>query len=90
MLLPPPSLNRIGFLRPRKMSATTPHPPLNRVDMALHTKAGPLLRKILDLRLSSMHVYYNCLRTVTLRTEMVRLGHKLSRNARWQKSGMRA
>ena len=28
-----------------------PPPSLNRVDMALHTKAGPLLRKILDLRL---------------------------------------
>ena len=26
-------------------------PPLNRVDMALHTKVGPLFRKILDLRL---------------------------------------
>ena len=47
---PPPPLNRIGFWRSRKNSATTP-PPLNRVDMALHTKAGPLLRKILDLRL---------------------------------------
>ena len=47
----PPPLNLIGFWRPRKHSATTP-PPLNRVDMALHTKAGPLLRKMLDLRLS--------------------------------------
>ena len=28
-----------------------PPPPLNRVDMALHTKGGPLFRKILDLRL---------------------------------------
>ena len=43
---PPHPLNRIGFSRSRKNSATTP-PPLNRVDMALHTKAGPLL----DLRL---------------------------------------
>ena len=75
---PPPSPNRVGFWRSRKISATTPPPlngivffrshrlfeiteklcyypppppPLNRVDMALHTKAGPLLRKILDLRL---------------------------------------
>ena len=31
-------------------------PPLNRVDMALHTKGGPLFRKILDLRLSRAHV----------------------------------
>ena len=51
LLLPSPPLNRTGFLRSRKISATTPPPPLNRVDTALHTKAGPLLRKILDLRL---------------------------------------
>ena len=51
---PPPPLNRIGFWRSRKNSATTPFPPpLNRVDMALRTEAGPLLRKILDLRLQS-------------------------------------
>ena len=31
-------------------------PPLNRVDMALHTKVGPLLRKILDLRLIHVHI----------------------------------
>ena len=37
-----------------------PLPPLNRVDMALHTKAGPLLRKILDLRLEVTHVNRNC------------------------------
>ena len=50
LLPPPPPPNRIGFWRPRKISAATP-PPLNRVDMALHTKGGPLFRKILDLRL---------------------------------------
>ena len=60
MVLPsPPPMNRAGFWRPRKNSATTPPPteprrilettekfchyppPLNRVDLALHTKENP-------------------------------------------------
>ena len=35
-----------------------------------------------------MHVCYNCLRTITLRTEMVRLGHNLSRNAKIRAKGL--
>ena len=41
---PLPPLNRAGFWRPRKNSATTP-PPLNRVDLALHTKGAASLGK---------------------------------------------
>ena len=50
---PPPPLNRIGFFEITEKFCyyPPPPPPLNRVDMALHTKAGPFLRKILDLRL---------------------------------------
>ena len=54
-LLPPPLPTES-----RRLSETTenfcyyPPPPLNRVDMALHTKGGPLFRKILDLRLGMM------------------------------------
>ena len=50
--------NDVFRSRKRKILRYYPLPPLNRVDMALYTKAGPLLRKILDLRL--MWVPWNC------------------------------
>ena len=47
---PPPPLNRVCFLRPRKNSATTP-PPTESRRLGTSHEMGPLFRKILDLRL---------------------------------------
>ena len=56
---PPPPLNRDAVWRSEKISATTPPPTESRRPGTLHER-GPLLRKILDLRLNGV-VKFNIL-----------------------------
>ena len=54
LLPPPPPLNRDGFRRSQKIAATTPPPTESRRPGTSHER-GPLLRKILDLRLHTTY-----------------------------------
>ena len=58
LLLPPLTESHRLLEITEKFCYYPPPPPLNCADMALHTKAGPLLRKILDPRLNCTSWYH--------------------------------